>query len=1222
MKICRKPVAMVLLLLIHLLTLQIGDAGRNHTNVSSAKNDSKIILEEVIISGSGNDTRVIANAVAEDVSSLDGEILSLLSKREKRGGGHSIQTSLNSDRDDQDAAQSRIDLNEEAELEMLNRVIAKYEPQRIASKKTKRRIGSNGTHDAHDKVTGPLADLENTYAEVLRNISQKAPELTVSNPDVTLNPYLSQAIKQLKQVYIPEATIHPTIDVGTQKSRSNVDSSLLSSTLKSKKPKKLPKKYLQLDRTATTPQFSAEESKSDEKTVSSDESSTPGGYFKETNGKAKLKNGSRPPVSASNVYSDSTEKPKSRREWNVQNFTIRVPPFTSQLDNRNDNSITDVNNLKNLNNVNAQFPPRYVVPRPFSMSQSTNSPVIANIANVSYRKPSSSPAGFAHQRQIVHSSANVLPLVLPTDLFTPLPVRHYSPIKRVNHLNPEGNSATLSVSTEASPPTSPVGEKTTLADNGALYTGVIGTTSPLVTVNSQRSYGSSDYYAITESPAEQTVTRANFATTYIPSQTSPSHIVQRQKDLQNAHKNEFLPRIVTYNNPNNEKSSENPGIALYNQFSSLYSANIPNVFNAPKAITQDFKQPVQPSQQQVSNLQLPYATLKPLTPILSKVRPIAPSTSVPYYDSRLFIPQNVDEKLDKNDKKIVEAKEQSRKDADETEKEHNDDNDDLKNYRTQINPEVYNVYKASNKQREREEQREEEEEEEEEENEDRYPQQSRNYEYQDKSREQDKDDRSSKSSEKYENVRYEDDEDDEEEVDETKEEERVSVEKSKDEDNNDHRHQNNKYEYNSDNSEEERDDSYYDRKKYNKPKDRRDKYDYGSDTEHRFEGRNKYFESLYNNDETRERDKEHRNHADKKKLASDNHYKKNRQDRRYKEPEDESADEDKSFAQPSKDHRTYRQDERYKKEQNHDEDDKSKYHNHQASPRRDSLRQEYAREKYSESNPKHVRKEYNHQRVKDDNRDKEEPRDHVHGETQEHAHKHEEHHEKKDGGGGKNHKFEEGGGAEHDEEHHGHEGEKGEKGYKVWHEHEKAEKGHHDKEHASKHYDEKGGEEKKHDEEGGYHEEHHHGEGGKKIAEFGEKGEHKKGHSTHGEHSVHKKDEYEKKTEFFDEFHEDGGVEKHGEHHHEHEGKKGGHEKKGHHDGSDHEEKYGKEEKHEKGGHHHEHKGHKHDEGHDHHYDHHQKHGKKEGHEHGKKWSFKKGDGGGDHGGGGHKHNR
>jgi len=42
------------------------------------------------------------------------------------------------------------------------------------------------------------------------------------------------------------------------------------------------------------------------------------------------------------------------------------------------------------------------------------------------------------------------------------------------------------------------------------------------------------------------------------------------------------------------------------------------------------------------------------------------------------------------------------------------------------------------------------------------------------------------------------------------------------------------------------------------------------------------------------------------------------------------------------------------------------------------------------------------------------------------------------------------------------------------------------------------------------------------------------------------KDEYEKKHDFYDEYHEDGGSEKHGGWHEEHEGKKGGHEKKGH----------------------------------------------------------------------------
>lgn len=124
------------------LTLQIGDAGRNHTNVSNAKSDPKVILEEIIITGNGNNTRVIANAVAEDASKLD-ETLSLLSKRRS---GRS-----NTGQDDQDAAQSRasiVSADEEDDVEIMSRVIAKYEPQRLTSRKTKRKIvdGSNGTH--------------------------------------------------------------------------------------------------------------------------------------------------------------------------------------------------------------------------------------------------------------------------------------------------------------------------------------------------------------------------------------------------------------------------------------------------------------------------------------------------------------------------------------------------------------------------------------------------------------------------------------------------------------------------------------------------------------------------------------------------------------------------------------------------------------------------------------------------------------------------------------------------------------------------------------------------------------------------------------------------------------------------------------------------------------------------------------------------------------------
>lgn len=870
---------------------------------------------------------------------------------------------------------------------------------------------------------------------------------------MTLNPYLSQAVKQLKQIYIPEVTIHPATNDAAKKSHSDVDSSFTLPTLKSKKSKKLLKKYLQLNRNATTPQFSSvEESKSDKKIAGNNESSTPAGYFKVSKRKTtKPKNGLLS-VSTPNIYSDSTKKFKNRREWNVQDSSIQtIPSFTSQLNSSNSNNIINVNNLKNLNvpsDANAvQLPPRYnVVPRPFSILQSPNLSVTANI-NASYRKSSSSPADFGHQQQIARSSANILPLVLPTDLFNSPPARRYIPIKRANL---EGNSATI-ISTEASPPTSPVGERTTLANYDAVYKAVIGTTrSPLVTVSNQQSYGSPDYYAITESPAERTVTKTNFATTYIPSQTSASYTVQRQKDSQTIHKNKFLPRIATYNSPDDEKSSlnENSAIALYNKFASLYSTNVPNVFNASKVITQDFKQPVQPSQQQVSTL--PYATLKPLTPTSLKVRPIA--SSIPYYDSKLFVSQNVDKKYNKNSEENVKTNKQSRIDADQTEKEDNDDRDDVGNYKTQVNQEAYKTYKTPNKQREKKDREEEEE--------DRYPQQSRNYGYQDKQYKQDKN-RNSKNDdgrEKYENVWYENN-NDEEKVDETEEEEDINIGKNKGKANDDYRHQYSKYDeekvdeteekydnigknkgednddyrhqhnkYNRDNSDEEqRNKPRYDRKKYNKPKDR--------DVEHRFESNNKYFESLYNDDKTREWDKEYRDRSDKKKLVGDNKYKKDQQDRRYKGSEHESVAEDKSFAQHSKDQRSHKQDERYEEERNND-DDKRKYHRHQTFPRRDSLREEYTREEYGETNPTHTREEYHHPRANNDHRDhrsdsrdqddgKEEARDHVHGETQEHAHKHEEHHEKKKDGG--DYKFEEGGGAEHKKEHHGHEGEKGEK---------------------------------------------------------------------------------------------------------------------------------------------------------------------------------------------------
>lgn len=50
-------------------------------------------------------------------------------------------------------------------------------------------------------------------------------------------------------------------------------------------------------------------------------------------------------------------------------------------------------------------------------------------------------------------------------------------------------------------------------------------------------------------------------------------------------------------------------------------------------------------------------------------------------------------------------------------------------------------------------------------------------------------------------------------------------------------------------------------------------------------------------------------------------------------------------------------------------------------------------------------------------------------------------------------------------------------------------------------------------------------------------------------HVIHKKDEYEKKMEFYDESHEDGSGEKFGVYFESHGGKKGGHKKGGHKNG-------------------------------------------------------------------------
>lgn len=820
-----------------------------------------------------------------------------------------------------------------------------------------------------------------------------------------------------------------------QKSSPNTDSS--SPTLKEKKTKKLPKKYLQLNRTVTIPRGSpVEESRLNKKIADSNESSTPGRYSEILNeSQPKPKNESLSIEPSSNIYSESTEKPENRREWNINSSVQTVSPFIPQSNNNNSYNAFNVNNLNNLNLPSDRntVQSRYNrMPRPFSVLRSPDSPV----TEIPYGKPSPSPANFNRQ-QVARSSANVLPLILPTEtLFNTPSARRYVAI---NHLKPEGDSTTH-VNTEASPSTNSASERTTFADHGVPYTGVIGTKSPLITVNNQRRISSSDYYAITENPAKQIATKTDSARLiHIPSQISNSYTLQQEKDPQAIRRDGFLPRITAYNDPKDEKSNlnSNAGLALYNKFESMYSVNQPNVFNVPRTVTQNYQnfgQPVQSlhgvTSQYVSTPL--YATSKPISTPLLKIRPIASvkPALAPYYNNGLLVSQRTEGKEFNDNKKNaenVEINESRAADVDESNTEASDNENNFENHKAEINDRTYKNYKTSNE-RDREDR-------EEEDREDRYQQPKRNYGYQDKYYEDDKDNKDDKNDDKGEkyNIRHKDNKDEEEDVDETQEDEYVNTGKNEDQPNHGHRYQYNKHKYDRDDSEEEeRDKQRYDRKKYDKENNRRDEHDHETDVKDKFLSVNKYFDDKYfprySDYESREPDEKYRERYDRKKLSRD---KKDRDE----DSEDESFDEDKLIPRRSKDERAHRQREEYEKKQSKDDKttEKHKYHrHHQAIPRRDSHHEEHKHEEYGETNPKYVHEEHRHlrQHVKDDDRhdsenDNEKTRDHEHGETQEHAHKHEEHHEKKKDGG--DHEFEEGGGAEHKEEHHGHDGEKGHK---------------------------------------------------------------------------------------------------------------------------------------------------------------------------------------------------
>ncbi|XP_073954504.1 uncharacterized protein isoform X2 [Choristoneura fumiferana] len=199
---------------------------------------------------------------------------------------------------------------------------------------------------------------------------------------------------------------------------------------------------------------------------------------------------------------------------------------------------------------------------------------------------------------------------------------------------------------------------------------------------------------------------------------------------------------------------------------------------------------------------------------------------------------------------------------------------------------------------------------------------------------------------------------------------------------------------------------------------------------------------------------------------------------------------------------------------------------------------------------------------------------------------------------------EKGGGHEHHSEHDEEHEEHGKKAYEGLHKDSKTKKGHHDKEDHLGKYEDHGGFKKEHHDGQEHYGSHHHEEHGKKHAKYEESGKHSKGHSTKGSHDIHKKEEYEKNVEFFEEDGDSAEEEKHGGYNQEKEHKLGGHYKKGNVQADHHEHKKGESGHFEKGGHAHGHKGHKSSSGHDGHGRHGGTQQSAEGHQGGKKWVY------------------
>jgi len=174
----------------------------------------------------------------------------------------------------------------------------------------------------------------------------------------------------------------------------------------------------------------------------------------------------------------------------------------------------------------------------------------------------------------------------------------------------------------------------------------------------------------------------------------------------------------------------------------------------------------------------------------------------------------------------------------------------------------------------------------------------------------------------------------------------------------------------------------------------------------------------------------------------------------------------------------------------------------------------------------------------------------------------------------------------------GHSGHKGHKGKKFGKKHE---------DHWSKHSNAKGKHSKGHHDSKKYHGDHHKGSKGHKGAKFGKKGHKHKGHVTKGFKNTYHKNEFSKKTKFYDSFDNGGYHKKFGGYKAHYGGSKGNKLRGGKLSGFFKGGKFGKKHHHDKGKHFDEHKGskgHYEEKGSYGHKSHHKKGGKGHGHGH------------------------